>query len=160
MHLSSSLRSSPARVGISWLVEGSLQSLPLSHGLLPACLRVQISFFILPSFLPSFPPSLCPLSFFLPSFLPSFLPLSRATPAAYRSSLQLLAYTTATSDPSCISDPSHSLRQHWVLNPLNEARDRTCLLMDTGQVLNLLNHTGNSPDPLFLKRHPPRRTSF
>ena len=31
-----------------------------------------------------------------------------------------------------------------VLNPLSEARDRTCILMDTNQVLNSLEHKRNS----------------
>ena len=41
--------------------------------------------------------------------------------------LQLPAYATATatSDPSHICDLHHSSRQHQVLNPLSEARDRT-----------------------------------
>ena len=39
--------------------------------------------------------------------------------------LQLPTYATATAtrDPSCICDLHHSLEQHWILNPLNEARD-------------------------------------
>ena len=47
--------------------------------------------------------------------------------------LQLPAYTTATAtpDPSHIFNPSHSLQQCWILNPLSEARDRTCILTDT-----------------------------
>ena len=28
----------------------------------------------------------------------------------------------------------HNSRQHWILNPLREARDRTCVLMDTSQI--------------------------
>ena len=94
----------------------------------------------LPSFFPSFlslslspPPSLS----FLP-FLPSFF---RSTPGAYGRSqarveleLQLLpAYATATAtpDPSSICDLHHSLWQHWILNPLSEARDRTSILTNT-----------------------------
>ena len=48
-----------------------------------------------------------------------------------QSQLQLPAYTTATatSDPSCVCGLHHSLWQHWILNPLSEARDRTCNLM-------------------------------
>ena len=39
--------------------------------------------------------------------------------------LQLLAYTKAPAarDPSCICALQHSSRQHWILNPLSEARD-------------------------------------
>ena len=52
------------------------------------------------------------------------------------SELQLRAYTTApaTLDPSCICDPHHSSWQWWILNPPSEARDQTCILVDTSQV--------------------------
>ena len=47
--------------------------------------------------------------------------------------LQLQAYTTAvaTLDPSCICDPRCSMWQSQILNPLSEARDRTCIFTDT-----------------------------
>ena len=47
--------------------------------------------------------------------------------------LQLLVYTTAIAawDLSCICDLCHSLWQYWILNPLSEARDQTCILIDT-----------------------------
>jgi len=43
-----------------------------------------------------------------------------------------LAYTTATAtlDVSHVCDLHHSSQQHWILNLLSEARDRTCVLMD------------------------------
>ena len=93
-------------------------------------------------------------SFFpLPSFLPSFL-LSfflRAESAVYGSSqargqigAAAEATATATPDPSCICDLQCSLWQHRILNPLSEARDQTCTLMDTSWVLNSLRHNGNS----------------
>ena len=46
--------------------------------------------------------------------------------------LQLPVYTTATAmqDLSCVFDLYHSSQQHWILNPLSEARDWTCVLMD------------------------------
>ena len=52
------------------------------------------------------------------------------------SELQLLAYTTATAtqDPICICDPHHSSRQHQILNPLIEARNRTRNLMVPSQI--------------------------
>ena len=52
------------------------------------------------------------------------------------SELQLLAYTTATAtwDPSYIFDLHHSSWQCWILNPLNEAGDRTHILTDPSQV--------------------------
>ena len=50
--------------------------------------------------------------------------------------LQLPAYTTATAtqDPSCVCDLHHSSQQHLILNPLSEARDWTCILMDPSQI--------------------------
>ena len=43
------------------------------------------------------------------------------------SELLLPAYITATAtrDPSHICDLHHSSQQHWILNPLSEARNRT-----------------------------------
>ena len=48
----------------------------------------------------------------------------------------LLAHTTAiaTPDPSHICNQYHSSRARGILNPLNEARDRTCILMETNRV--------------------------
>ena len=54
--------------------------------------------------------------------------------------LQLPATATAAWDPSHICNLHHSSWQHGILNPMNKARDRTCILMDTNQVLNLLSH--------------------
>ena len=56
---------------------------------------------------------------------------------------QLLAYTTATAMPdlSHICDLCCSLLQFQILYSLSEARDQTCILMDTSQVLNLLSHS-------------------
>ena len=48
--------------------------------------------------------------------------------------LQLPAYATAARDPSHIFDLHGSSWQHQILNPLSEARDRTCILMDLSQV--------------------------
>ena len=52
------------------------------------------------------------------------------------SDLQLPAYATATATPdlSRICDPHHSSRQHQILNPLCEARDRTHNLMVPSQI--------------------------
>ena len=38
----------------------------------------------------------------------------------------------------------HSSRQHWILNPLSEARDGNSILMDSSRVLNLPSHNRNS----------------
>ena len=47
--------------------------------------------------------------------------------------LWLQAYTTATAtrDPSRVFNLHHSWQQRQILNPLSEARDGTCILMDT-----------------------------
>ena len=52
------------------------------------------------------------------------------------SELQVLAYTTATEmrDPSHIYNLHHSSQQCQILNPPNEARDRTGVLMDARQI--------------------------
>ena len=52
------------------------------------------------------------------------------------SELQLPAYTTATATPdlSRVYDLQHSSRQCLILNPLNEARDRTLILVGTGRI--------------------------
>ena len=49
---------------------------------------------------------------------------------------------TAMRDPSLIYDLHHILNR--ILNPLGEARDQTCILMGISQVLNSVNHNGNS----------------
>ena len=51
--------------------------------------------------------------------------------------LQLWAFTTATATqyPSHVCDLHHSRRQcPGILNPLSEARDRTCVIVDTSQI--------------------------
>ena len=44
------------------------------------------------------------------------------------------ATATATQDLSLICDLHSSSRQHWILRLLSEARDWTCMLMDTSQI--------------------------
>ena len=53
--------------------------------------------------------------------------------------LQLPAFATATAmpEPNRVCNLSHSLQQCWILNPLSEARNQTCILRDT--VLELLS---------------------
>ena len=53
-----------------------------------------------------------------------------------KSELQLLAYATATAMPdlSYVCYLYHSLHPRQILNSLREARDQTCILMDTSQV--------------------------
>ena len=56
--------------------------------------------------------------------------------------LQVPAYATTTAKPdlSFICGLHCSLRQYWILNLLSKARNQTCILMDTSQVLNPLSH--------------------
>ena len=61
--------------------------------------------------------------------------------------LQLPVYATATAtarDPSLICDLHQSSQQRLILNRLKQGRDRTCILMHTNLILNLLSHDGNS----------------
>ena len=51
-----------------------------------------------------------------------------------KSELQPPAYITAMPDLSRICNLHHSSQQSHTLNPLSEARDQTCILMDTSQV--------------------------
>ena len=69
------------------------------------------------------------------------------------SELQLPAYTTASAMPdlSHICDLHHS-SQHRILNPLNETRDHTHILMDTSWVLNPLSHKRSSHDWVLYER--------
>ena len=61
------------------------------------------------------------------------------------SELQLWVQATAMAMP----DPSRLCDLRWILNPLSEARDRTHVFVDTGQVLNPLSHNGNFQDVYF-----------
>ena len=47
-------------------------------------------------------------------------------------------------DKSCLRDLCCSLKQHWILIPLSEAKDRTHILMDSSWVLNLLSYNWNA----------------
>ena len=48
--------------------------------------------------------------------------------------LQLLAYATATQDPSCVCNLYHSSQQCQIFNPLSQARDWTHVLMNTSWI--------------------------
>ena len=69
------------------------------------------------------------------------------------SELQLLARTTvtATQDPSHVCNLHHNSWQHWILNPLSEARDQTRVFMDTSLGLLPLSHNGNSCFSFYLR---------
>ena len=76
------------------------------------------------------------LFFFFLVFLGPYPQQMEVPRLGIKSELQLPAYTTATAtwDPSRFCDLHHSSWQHWILNPLSEARNRTCILMDTSQI--------------------------
>ena len=72
-----------------------------------------------------------------------FFLLFRATPTPYASSQARgriiataagLHHSQAMPDLSCLCNPHHSSQQLQILNPLNQARDRTCVLMDASQI--------------------------
>ena len=68
---------------------------------------------------------------------------------------QLLAYTTAsaTPDPSHVCDLHHGSWQCWILNPLSEARDQTCIFKYTSQICfpKWFNIRASSKDTLCVK---------
>ena len=70
----------------------------------------------------------------------------------FKSELQLPAYTTATTppDPSPICDLHCSLHNAGSFNPMSKARVRTCILVDTSRILNLLSHHENSREVKLL----------
>jgi len=53
-----------------------------------------------------------------------------------KSELKLLAYVTATAmwDPSHVCDLYHSSWPCWIFNPLSQARNWTCVLLDASQI--------------------------
>ena len=93
------------------------------------------------------------MSFFF--FLGLYLQHMEGSRLEGESALQLLAYTiaTATPDLSRVCNLHHSSQQCQVLNPMIEAKDQTCVLMHTSQVLNPLNHNGNSHDVILKYLH-------
>ena len=94
-----------------------------------------------PVFLPAFSSKAAP-GFFFFFFLWPHLQI-RATAASPH-------HSTATWDLNHVYDLCHSSRQHWILNPLNEARDWTCILMDTSWIRFHWATTRTPPAPAFI----------
>ena len=69
-------------------------------------------------------------------FLGPYLWHMKVPSVGLKSELLLPAYATAmaTWDLSRAFDLHHSSRQHGILNPLSDARDRACVLMGASQV--------------------------
>ena len=72
-------------------------------------------------------------SFFFFSFFLAGLQHMEVPGLGFKLELQLPVYTTATSswDPSCVCDLHCSLWQRWILNPLSDTGDQTCIFTDT-----------------------------
>ena len=68
-----------------------------------------------------------PIKLFSPLFLGLHLWHMEVPGLADKLELQLLAYATATLDPSHICKLNHSSQQHQILNPLSKAKDQTCI---------------------------------
>ena len=73
---------------------------------------------------------------FVPSRLGFFVFFMEVSRLEVELELQLPAYTTATAmrDLNHIFDLHHTSQQCQILNPLSEAKDQTCVLMDTSQI--------------------------
>ena len=94
-------------------------------------------YYLTPIKLPPLAPNNTRTSFFFFFAILGLYPWHMEVPRlGVESELQLPAYTTATAtwDLSHVWDLHHSSWQHWILNPLHEARDWTCILMDPSGV--------------------------
>ena len=58
--------------------------------------------------------------------------------------LWVTATATATPDPCCVCNLHHSSGNTRSCNPLSQARDQTCIPVNTSWILNLLSHNRNS----------------
>ena len=122
-----STHSSPPVPSVCSQRPGSPLFKPLSHLVLVTLLIIHICYF-----------------FFVFSFLGLHPQRMEVPRPAVKSELQLLATATAMWDPSHVCDLCCTSRKHWILSPLSEARDRTCILMDTTLDSQALRHSGSS----------------
>ena len=81
------------------------------------------------------------ITFSLKTISNSFFRILKFPDGGVKSELQLLAYTTATAmwDPNHVCNLHRGSQHHCILNPLSEAKDQTCILMDNNQIYNLLS---------------------
>ena len=106
--------------------------------------------------------------FFFFSFLGLYLQHVEVPRLGVKSELQPLAYTTAiaTQDPSWVCKLYYSSRQHQILNPLDEVRNRIHNLLDPSWILFCFAMMELPPLPfsyhllgrnnLYLRGHNPR----
>ena len=95
------------------------------------------------------PPSSCfCFCFFLLGLLPRQVEVPRLR---VKWELQLAAYATATAtqDPVCVCDLYHSSHQCQILDPLNQARDQTSVLMGTSRICFYCITTGPHHHPVL-----------
>ena len=106
--------------------------------MISCCFREQITSYVIAEVqccriklgaLKKIPIFFCLLVFCILSFF-------RAAPKAYGDSQArgLIGAVAAGLHQSCICDLHHSSWQHWILNPLREAKDGTCNLMVSSQI--------------------------
>ena len=101
------------------------------------------------------------INVWLPAPLPFFFLLLRAALSAYgrsrargqiRAAAAHLCHSHSNTGSEPHLQPIPQLTAMPILNPLNEARDPTHILMDISWVLNLLSHNGNSSLSWYRKR--------
>ena len=92
-----------------------------------------------------------PIFIYLFCFLGPHLRHMEVPRLGVESELELPAYTAAiaTKDSSQVCCLHHSSWQFWILNPLREARDQTCILRDTSRV-HCCRATVGIPQILYL----------
>ena len=77
-----------------------------------------------------------------------------------QSKLQLQTYSTATATQDLSRDLHHSSQQHWILNPMREARDQTRNLLDTSPAHFHCATTGTPGGAVFLSHKGPALTAM
>ena len=131
-----------------WLLY-SLTSPTASRGPAPSYSVITLNLVCLNPYLPSF--------FY---YLGLHLRHLKVPRLGVESELPVCTTATATPELSCIPKLHCSLRQHQILNPLNEAGDWTQVLKDTSLVLNPLSHNGNSTNKIDYRRVLPNLSLF
>ena len=115
-----------------------------------ACYRKFICFFA------------CLLACLLACFLGPYLEHMKVPRQGVKWELQLPACPTATAAPdlSHVCNLHHSSRQCQILNPLSEARDRTCVLTNTSWICFHCTTTGTPRKFLKTKVHSQRKSKL